>query len=78
MINFDVVINENKAINNPNWSPIPDHPYRILITGGSGSVKTNAIQILTYHQSDIYKICLYAKDPYESKYQKLIEKRKDA
>ena len=78
MINFDVVINENKAINNPNWSQIPDHPYRILITGGSGSVKTNAIQILTYHQPDIYKICLYAKDSYESKYQKLIEKRKDA
>ena len=78
MINFDVVINKNKAINNPNWSQIPDHPYRILITGGSGSVKTNAIQILTYHQPDIYKICLYAKDSYESKYQKLIEKRKDA
>ena len=78
MINFDVVINENKAINNPNWSQIPDHPYRILITGGSGSVKIDAIQILTYHQPDIYKICLYAKDLYESKYQKLIEKRKDA
>ena len=24
---------------NPNWSYIPNHPYRILIIGGSGSGK---------------------------------------
>ena len=29
--------------NSPNWSQIPDHPYRILITGGSGSGKTNSL-----------------------------------
>ena len=25
---------------NPNWSHIPDRPYRTLIIGGSGSGKT--------------------------------------
>ena len=29
---------------NKNWSYIPDHPYRILIIGGSGSGKTNKKQ----------------------------------
>ena len=28
---------------NPNWPQIPDHSYRILITGGPGSGKTNAL-----------------------------------
>ena len=28
---------------NPNWPYIPDHPYRVLIIGGSGSGKTNAL-----------------------------------
>ena len=29
--------------NNPEWPYIPNHPYRILIAGGSGSGKTNAL-----------------------------------
>ena len=37
MINFDNYVNENKTKNNKNWPYIPDHPYRILIIGGSGS-----------------------------------------
>ena len=28
---------------NPKQPEIPDHPYRILIIGGSGSGKTNAL-----------------------------------
>ena len=28
---------------NPNWPEIPDHPYRILITRGSGLGKTNSL-----------------------------------
>ena len=40
MINFDDVTKENIK-NNPNRPHIPDHPCRILITGGSGSGKTN-------------------------------------
>ena len=43
MINFDDYTNENKIENNSKWSYIPDHPYRILIVGGSGSGKTNAL-----------------------------------
>ena len=42
MINFDDYTNENKSEHNLKWSYIPDHPYRILIKGGSGSGKTNA------------------------------------
>ena len=56
-----------------NWPYIPDHPYRILIIGGSGSGKAllNSIN----EQDDIDKIYLYAKDLSEPKYQFLIEKR---
>ena len=39
MINFDDYINENKAEHNSNWPYIPDHPYRILTVGGSGTGK---------------------------------------
>ena len=75
MINFDDYVNENKNIHNKNWPYIPDHPYRILITGGSGSGKTNLLLNLIKNQPDIDKIYLYVKDPYESKYQYLINKR---
>ena len=53
----------------------PDHPYRILIIGGSGSGKTNGLLNLINNQLDIAKIYLYAKDPYETKHQFLINKR---
>ena len=75
MINFGVYANENKTIHNKNWPYIPDHPYRILIIGGSGSVKTNLLLNLIKNQPDIDKIYLYAKDPYEAKYHYLINKR---
>ena len=71
MINFDEYTNENKLEINLKWSYIPDHPYRLLIVGGSGSGKTNALLNLVNNQPDIYKIYLYAKDPYEAKYQHL-------
>ena len=75
MINFDNDTNENKTEHNSNWPYIPDHPYRILIVGGSGSGKTNALLNLINNQPDIDKIYLYAKDPYEAKYQYLINIR---
>ena len=62
-------------MHNFNWPYIPDHPYRILIIGGSGTGKTNALLNLINNQQDIDKIYLYAKDPYEDKYQYLINKR---
>ena len=77
MINFDDYANENKTEHNLKWSYIPDHPYRILIIGGSGSGKTNALLNLINNQPDIDKIYLYAKDPYEAKYQFLINKREN-
>ena len=63
MINFDEYINENKK------------EHRILIIGGSGTGKTNALLNLINNQQDIDKIYLYAKDPYEDKYQYVINKR---
>ena len=67
MINFDDNVNENKTQHNKNWSHTQDHPYRILITGGSGSGKTNVLLNLIKKQPDINKIYLYAGDPYEAK-----------
>ena len=75
MINFDYYTNENKTQHNPNWPYIPDHPYRILIIGGSGSGKTNALLNLIEKQPDIDKIYLYPKNSYEAKYQYLIKIR---
>ena len=64
-----------KTKHNKNWPYTPDKPYRILIIGGSGSGKTNVLLNLIENQSDIEKIYLYAKDPYEAKYQYLTDKR---
>ena len=75
MINFDEYTNENKKEHNLNWRYIPDQPYRILIIGGSGTGKTNALLNFINNQQDIDKIYLYRKDPYEDKYQYLINKR---
>ena len=74
MINSDDYTNENKIEHNSKWPHIPDHPYRVLIIGGSGSGKTDELLNLINNQPDIDKIYLYAKDPYESKYQYLINK----
>ena len=52
MINFDDHTNEYKIEHNSKWPYIPDHPYRILIVGGSGSGKTNALLNLINNQPD--------------------------
>ena len=78
MINFNDVTEENIKEHNTNWPQIPDHPYRILITGGYGSGKTNSLFNLISQQPDIDEIYLYAKDPYEAKYQFLINKQESA
>ena len=72
MINFDYYVDENKTIHNKN---ISDHPYRIFIIGESESGKTNLLLNLINNQPNIDKIYLFAKDPYEAKYQFLIKKR---
>ena len=75
MINFDNYVNENKTKHNKNWPCTPDHPYWILISGDSGSRKTNVLLNLIENQPDIDKTYLHAKDPYEAKYQYFIIKR---
>ena len=44
MINFDDYANENKTKHDLKWLYIPDHPYRILIIGSSGSGKKYIIE----------------------------------
>ena len=43
MISFNDYVNENKSKHNENWPYTPDHPYIILIIGGSGFGKTNVL-----------------------------------
>ena len=76
MINFDDYVNETKTVHNKNWPYIPDHPFRILIIGGLGSEKTNALINLKNEQNDIDKIYLYARDLKAPKYEYLIKKVK--
>ena len=56
MVNIDNIVNENNKNHNEKWSHIPDHPYKILIIGGSGSEKTNVLLNLIKEQDDIDKI----------------------
>ena len=69
---------KNQTKHNPNWSHTPDHPYRMLIIGGSGPGRTNALLNLIYYQPDIGNIYPCTKDPYGSKYRLLIRKLEDA
>ena len=78
MINLDNIINDNNKKRNENWPYRPDHAYRILIIGGSGSEKTNTLLNLINEQRDIDKIYLYEKDLSESKYEHLINNRENA
>ena len=80
MFNLNNITKENNKDHNKKWPYIPDHPYRTLITGGSGSGKANALLNLLKKQDSgnlIDKIYLYAKDLNEPKYQFLIQKRED-
>ena len=59
MINIDDYKNENKTEHNTKRSHIPDHPYRILIIGGSGPGKTNALlNLIEANQILIKCICM--------------------
>ena len=78
MINLDSITNKNNKKYNEKWPYIPNHPYRILIIGGSGSGKTNPLLNLINEQLDIDKIYLHEKDLSEAKYEILIKKRENA
>ena len=65
MFNLDDITNENNKEHNKKWPYIPDHLYKVLIIGGFGSRKTNALLSLIKEQDNdnlINKIYLYAKD----------------
>ena len=68
MINLDSITNENNKKHNEKWPYIPDHLYRILLIGESGSGKTNVLRNLINEQHDIDKNYLYARDLNETKY----------
>ena len=76
MISFDNYTNENKTEHDSKWPYILDHPYGILVAGGSGSGKTNALLNLVNNKLDADKIYFYAKYPYEEKYHLAINKKK--
>ena len=78
MIDLGSITNENNKKHNEKRPYILDHPYRILIIGGSGSGKINTLLNLINEQIDSDKIYLYARDLNEPKYKVLIKKRKDA
>ena len=78
IINLDSITNDNNKEHNEKWPFIPDHPYRIIMIGGSGSGKTNALINLINEQNNIDKIYLYARDLSDPKYEYLIKKREDA
>ena len=62
MTNLDSITNENYKKHNKKWPYIPNHLYRTLIIGGSGSGKTNTLLNLMNEEHDIDKMYLYARD----------------
>ena len=78
MINLDSMTNKSNKKYNEKWPYIPNHPYRIIIIGRSGSGKTNALINLINEQNDIEKIYFYARDLSEPKHEYLVKTREDA
>ena len=78
MDNLDDITSKNKKEHNEEWPCIRDHPYRILITGWSGSGKTNTLFNLINEQDNIDKTDLYAKNLSKPRYEFLIKKRENA
>ena len=70
---------ESVEINhNLNWPYIFNGPYKGLLTGGSRSSKAyELLKIIKHQQPDIDKIYLYIKDPFESMYQLLANRREN-
>ena len=79
MFSLDDITSKHNEEHNLERPYVPDHPYRMLIIGGSGSGKTNALLnlIKKLDQSNpIGKTYLYAKDLNKPKYQLLYQRIK--
>ena len=72
MLNLDNIVGNKNENKDNNW------PFRMLIIGPSGSVKTNTLLHLINNLHPIDKIYLYVKDLSEKKYEFLINKREQA
>ena len=55
MINFDDFTGKNIKQHNLEWPQISDHPCRVLIVDGFGSVKINALLNLTNTKQKLIK-----------------------
>ena len=53
MINLGSITNKNNKKHNEKWPFIPDYLYRVIIIGGSGLGKTNALINLINEQNGI-------------------------
>ena len=73
MSNLDRITNEDNKKHIEKWPYILDHPYRIIIIGGSGSGKTNSLINLINEQNNIQKTYLCARSLSEPKYEYLIK-----
>ena len=71
----DDVTKESIKGHNPHWLKIPGHPCRLLIIRGFQSRTTDSLFNRISHLPDIDNIYLYTKDPYQTKYQLLINKQ---
>ena len=56
MINLGSITNESNKEHNEKWPYIPDHPYIIVIIGGSRSGKINPLSNLINEENDIDRI----------------------
>lgn len=73
-----MVLQEKTKEHNPHQLHRLDHAYSVSVIGGSGSEKANALLNLISHQIYSDKFYLYAKYPFELKYQVLINKLENA
>ena len=58
MFNIDYITKEDIKGHILKWAEIPDHPYRTLIIGGSGSGKANVLLNQIDNELDVDKIYL--------------------
>ena len=77
MINFDDYVNENKTEHNLKWPYYSRSSIQNINNRRLTLRKNKCIIKLINNQTDINKTYLYAKDPYEAKYEFLINKRKN-